>query len=64
MQPKPHNPLSPFLVHHQPLPVLKALVLGQKGPLVEGEIERAKEYASKLALELKKLSFNIHYSKG
>jgi menaquinone-dependent protoporphyrinogen IX oxidase len=38
----------------QLLPVLKAAVLGQKGPLVEGEIERTKEYASKLAFELKK----------
>jgi len=38
---------------NQLLPVLKALVLGQKGPLVEGEIERAKEYARRLAIELK-----------
>ena len=37
----------------QPLPVLKALVLGQKGPLVEGEIERTKEYAKGLAAKLK-----------
>jgi hypothetical protein len=29
-------------------------VLGQKGPLQEGEIERAKEYARKLAIELKR----------
>ena len=35
-------------------PVLKALVIGQKGPIVEGEIERTKEYATKLAGELKK----------
>jgi menaquinone-dependent protoporphyrinogen IX oxidase len=35
-------------------PVLKALVIGQKGPIVEGEIERTKEYANKLAGELKK----------
>ena len=35
-------------------PVLKALVVGQKGPIVEGEIERTKEYANKLAGELKK----------
>lgn len=34
-------------------PVLKAVVLGQKGPLVEGEIERAKEYAKALAIRLK-----------
>jgi menaquinone-dependent protoporphyrinogen IX oxidase len=36
------------------LPVLKALVLGEKGPLKDGEIERAKEYARKLVIELKK----------
>lgn len=36
------------------LPVLKAVVIGWKGPLQEGEIERAKEYAVKLATELKK----------
>jgi len=35
-------------------PVLKALVIGQKGPIVEGEIVRTKEYANKLAGELKK----------
>lgn len=35
-------------------PVLKAVVIGWKGPLQEGEIERAKEYARKLATELKK----------
>ena len=38
----------------QLLPVLKAVVLGMKGPLQEGEIERAREYAKKLATELKK----------
>ena len=38
---------------NQALPVLKALVLGQKGPLVEGEIERTKEYAKSLAAKLK-----------
>jgi hypothetical protein len=37
----------------QPLPVLKALVIGQKGPLVEGEIERTKEYTKGLAAKLK-----------
>jgi menaquinone-dependent protoporphyrinogen IX oxidase len=37
----------------QPLSVLKALVLGQKGPLVEGEIERTKEYTKGLAAKLK-----------
>jgi menaquinone-dependent protoporphyrinogen IX oxidase len=36
----------------QLLPVLKALVLGQKGPLVEGEIDRAKNYAKELATKL------------
>ena len=39
---------------NQLLPVLKAVVLGWKGPLQEGEIERAKEYARKLATELKR----------
>ena len=38
---------------NQLLPVLKAVVLGQKGPLQEGEIERAKEYARKIVTELK-----------
>jgi menaquinone-dependent protoporphyrinogen IX oxidase len=37
----------------QLLPVLKTLVLGQKGPLVEGEIDRAKGYAMELAAKLK-----------
>ena len=36
------------------LPVLKSVVLGMKGPLQEGEIERAKEYAGKVVAELKK----------
>ncbi len=36
----------------QLLPVLKAVVLGQKGPLKEGEIERTKEYARTLAIKL------------
>ena len=39
----------------QMLPVLKALVLGQKGPLVEGEIGRTKDYADQLATKLKAL---------
>ena len=39
---------------NQLLPVLKAVVLGWKGPLQEGEIERAKEYARELAIKLKK----------
>jgi len=38
---------------NQLLPVLKALVLGQKGPLVEGEVDRTKEYARRLAIKLK-----------
>ena len=37
----------------QLLPVLKALVLGLKGPLVEGEIDRAKNYSKELASKLK-----------
>lgn len=37
----------------QLLPVLKSVVLGMKGPLYEGEIERAQQYAKTLALELK-----------
>ena len=37
---------------NQLLPVLKALVLGQKGPLVEGEVDRTKDYASELATKL------------
>jgi menaquinone-dependent protoporphyrinogen IX oxidase len=39
---------------NQLLPVLKAVVLDWKGPLQEGEIERAKKYASELAATLKK----------
>jgi menaquinone-dependent protoporphyrinogen IX oxidase len=38
---------------NQLLPVLKAAVLGQKGPLQEGEIERTKDYARELAIKLK-----------
>jgi len=38
---------------NQLLPVLKALVIGQKGPLVEGEIDRTKEYARQFAAKLK-----------
>jgi hypothetical protein len=38
----------------QLLLVLKAVVLGRKGPLQEGEIERAGEYARELAIELQK----------
>jgi menaquinone-dependent protoporphyrinogen IX oxidase len=38
---------------NQLLPVLKALVFEMKGPLKEGEIERTKEYARRLATKLK-----------
>jgi menaquinone-dependent protoporphyrinogen IX oxidase len=38
---------------NQLMPVLKALVLNWKGPLVEGEIDRAKNYAKELAAKLK-----------
>ena len=38
---------------NQLLPVLKAQVIGQKGPLVEGEIERTKNYANDLVTKLK-----------
>lgn len=38
---------------NQLLPVLKALVLGMKGPLVEGEIDRTKDYAKHIAAKLK-----------
>ena len=38
---------------NQLLPVLKAVVLGQKGPLKEGEIDRTKDYAKELDLKLK-----------
>ena len=38
---------------NQLLPVLKAVVLGWKGPLQEGEIERTKDYARELAIKLK-----------
>jgi menaquinone-dependent protoporphyrinogen IX oxidase len=38
---------------NQMLPVLKASVLGWKGPLVEGEVERTKDYAKELATKLK-----------
>ena len=39
---------------NQLLPVLKALVLGQKGPLKEGEIDRTKDFARDIAIKLKK----------
>jgi hypothetical protein len=38
---------------NQLLPVLKAVVFGQKGPLKEGEIDRTKDYARELAIKLK-----------
>ncbi len=38
---------------NQLLPVLKGLVQGWKGPLVEGEIERTKNYANEMATKLK-----------
>ncbi len=38
----------------QTLPALKSVVLGWKGPLQEGEIERVKEYAKQFVIELKK----------
>ena len=38
---------------NQLLPVLKAVVLGQKGPLKEGDIERAKDFARELTAKLK-----------
>jgi len=37
----------------QVLPVLKTAVLGNKGPLKEGEIENTKKYAKELASKLK-----------
>jgi flavodoxin len=40
----------------QLLPVHKAIVFGQKGPLKDGEVERAKEYAKELAVALNKLA--------
>ena len=38
----------------QLLPVLKALVLGQKGPLVENEVDRTKDYARQIVAKLKR----------
>jgi menaquinone-dependent protoporphyrinogen IX oxidase len=38
---------------NQLLPVLKASVLGWKGPLVEGEIDRTRNFARDLATKLK-----------
>ena len=36
-------------------PVLKVIVLGQKGPLIDDEIERTKEYTKAFAIKLKEL---------
>ena len=36
----------------QLLPVLKALVIGQKGPLVDGEVNRTRDYTRELAAKL------------
>ena len=41
---------------NQLLPILKAAVLGMKGPLVEGEIDRTKSYAKALASKLKEIA--------
>jgi menaquinone-dependent protoporphyrinogen IX oxidase len=38
---------------NQLLPVLKAAVFGQKGPLKEGEIDQTKEYTWSLAVKLR-----------
>ncbi len=38
---------------NQLLPVLKAVVLGMKGPLQQGEVERTRGYAKELAAMLK-----------
>ncbi len=40
----------------QLLPVLKALVINQKGPLVDGQIERTKDFAKQIAAKLKETS--------
>ena len=41
---------------NQLLPALKAAVLGQKGPLQDGEIERTKEFTRGLASKLKEFT--------
>lgn len=41
----------------QLLPVLKALVIGQKGPLVDGEVNRTRDYARELAAKLEQESY-------
>jgi menaquinone-dependent protoporphyrinogen IX oxidase len=44
----------------QLMPVLKALVIGQKGPIVDGEIERTKEYARELSAKLNRSNNREH----
>lgn len=41
---------------NQIMPNLKALILGQKGPLVEGETEKIAKYAEQLATQIEKLT--------
>jgi menaquinone-dependent protoporphyrinogen IX oxidase len=43
---------------NQLAPVLKAQVLGQKGPLVEGEIDKTKDYTKELAAKLEGATFH------
>jgi flavodoxin I len=45
-------------IMNQLAPVLKAQVLGQKGPLVEGEIDKTKDYARELATKLEGATFH------
>jgi len=40
-------------------PALKALVIGEKGPLVDGEVERVKDYARELAIKLKRTRASV-----
>ncbi len=42
----------------QLLPVLKALVVGQKGPLVDGEIDRARLFAMEIGIKLNQTKIN------
>ena len=43
----------------QMLPVLKALVIGQKGPLMDGEVNRTRDYAKELAAKLEQESYKF-----
>ena len=43
---------------NQMLPVLKALVIGQKGPLADDEVNRTKDYARELATKLQQKTTN------